>query len=465
MRRLLHHSREQATQATRMANQDDLTTLPNRRNFKENLEQLMHQLSSESASYFLLLLDLDNFKDINDSMGHDAGDELLTTIALRLQHSLRPDDYIARMGGDEFTAILRCEPSYIDRVAERILWQIRQPITLQEAQLHLSISIGITRITAGTADEALFKQADLALYFAKNSGRNTFQRFNPQLETESIRKQQLVNDLHEGLREGQFKLHYQPKFDMISRKIIGCEALLRWYHPDRGLVSPAEIIPVAEQTGMILSIGEWVLTEAVAEAASLQAQGIHLPIAVNVSALQLHSTDFVANYQQVLQQNGLPPELIEIEITESSLLEERDDIQTNLALLRKIGTRIAIDDFGTGYSSLSYLKKMPIDILKVDRSFIIEATSNPTDAAILKAITTLSQALTLEVVAEGIETEAQMRLLTDMNCDTAQGFLLAKPMPHTELEQLLLSQDCSTAETTSLTSACDDNDITEVVTN
>ncbi|MEH6578214.1 MAG: bifunctional diguanylate cyclase/phosphodiesterase [Amphritea sp.] len=461
MRRLLHQSRQQAQQAECLANQDSLTGLPNRRNFKEQLEQLVFQLRSEPAAHFLLLLDLDHFKDVNDSLGHDAGDELLNNIVQRLQHALRPDDYIARMGGDEFAAILQCEPAVIDQVAERILDKVRQPIMLQHKQLHMSVSIGITLISPGTSDEELFKQADLALYSAKNSGRNKFQRFEIQLETAVTQKQQMVNDLHKGLREQQFELYYQPQFDLNTRKIIGCEALLRWHHPDRGFVSPAEFIPIAEQTGLIVSIGDWVLAEATAKAAKLKSLGIQIPIAINVSAMQLRTNDFVATYQRVLQQHGVSPELIEIEITESLLLEQKIDAQDCLTELRAMGARIAIDDFGTGYSSLSYLKKIPIDILKIDRSFIIEAASNSTDAAILKAITALSQALELEVIAEGIETDAQLQLLSEIDCDTVQGFLLAKPMPYIELEQLLFSEPLASenqegVETSTLAGACDE---------
>lgn len=455
MRRLLHQSREQTQQAEEQANRDHLTGLPNRRNFKDKLEQLIHRLSSESDSYALFLLDLDHFKDVNDSLGHDMGDELLTKMIMRFQQDLRPNDYLARLGGDEFAVILRCKPAYIDQVAEHILEKVSQPVMLQHNQLHVSVSIGITLISPGTSTKELLKQADLALYSAKSSGRNKFQRFEIQLETAVAEKQQMVNDLHKGLPGQQFELYYQPQFDLKTRKVVGCEALLRWRHPDRGFVSPAEFIPIAEQSGLILPMGEWVLAEAATKAARLQTMGIHMPIAINVSAVQLRSIDFVTAYQHALQQHGLSSKSIEIEITESLLLEQKAAALASLAQLREMGARIAIDDFGTGYSSLSYLKNMPIDILKIDRSFIIEAVSNPTDAAILKAITTLSQALELEVVAEGIETESQMQLLAEMNCDTVQGFLLARPMPYIELEPLLLSQHRNEADTTTVVSACD----------
>lgn len=331
----------------------------------------------------------------------------------------------------------------------------------------MSVSIGITQITSSFSDDELFKQADLALYSAKNSGRNSFQVFKAELEAAVASKQQMVNDLHKGLRMQQFELYYQPQFDLNTQKIVGCEALLRWHHPERGFVSPVEFIPVAEQTGLIIPMGDWVLGEATAVVARLKSMGIDMPIAINVSAAQLRNSGFVTAYQQTLFKHGVKPEAIEIEITESLLLEQKAEAQTSLDQLRALGARIAIDDFGTGYSSLSYLKSMPIDILKIDRSFITEATSTPSNAAILKAITALSKALKLEVIAEGVETDAQLQLLREMDCDTVQGFLLARPMPYRELEQLLLSEslqeselleptDISTTSTTSTISKTQD---------
>jgi diguanylate cyclase (GGDEF)-like protein/PAS domain S-box-containing protein len=432
---------------------DSLTDLPNRHLFKEQLSDAVARADRTGQALVMLSLNLDRFKRINDTLGREVGDLLLKEVASRLTKSLRQTDYvtrndshaashhIARQGGDEFTVLLGdlSQAQEATKVARRILEALSQPFNLNGNEIVMSASIGIAvyRLDGNDA-ESLLKNADAAMHYAKEQGKNNCQYYNDKMNTSAFQKMTLESNLHKALERDEFSLYYQPKIDVASGSTIGVEALIRWRHPDLGLVSPAEFIPMAEESGLIVPIGEWVLDSACAQLRAWQEDGLTpVPVAVNLSAKQFHQQNIAAIVMRALQDHGVDPRLLELEITESTAMRNAEATGTTLRNLKALGVRIAIDDFGTGYSSLSYLKRFPIDSLKIDRSFVTELPGNQDDATIAQAIITMAHALRLKVIAEGVETEAQLEFLTANGCDEIQGYYFSRPLPAEQCTHLL----------------------------
>lgn len=429
----------------RQANFDPLTRLPNRRMFREQLDQELKKTLRSGTSLAVLFIDLDRFKEVNDSLGHHVGDELLVEAANRILSCVRETDMVARLGGDEFTVILNSLPSdaHIERVAQAIITRLREPFQLGEELAYISASVGITLYPDdATAAHGLLKNADQAMYAAKNQGRNRFSYFTPELEAKAQNRLQLIGDLHGALEENQFIVHFQPIVDLRSGAIQKAEALLRWQHPKRGLVSPLDFIPLAEETGMINRIGDWVFAESARRAKQwIELTGRDFQVSVNKSPVQLLSKDGSPDtpWLKHLEELGLPAGGIVIEITEGLLLQENEEVLKKLYAFRDAGVEVAIDDFGTGYSALSYLNKFDIDYLKIDKSFVNNLETHGNDLALAEAIIAMAHKLGIKVIAEGIETEGQLALLGSIGCDFGQGYLFAKPMPAEEFEHLLRS--------------------------
>jgi diguanylate cyclase (GGDEF)-like protein len=379
------------------------------------------------ARFAIHLLDLDRFKEVNDTLGHVFGDTLLKSVAERIRATVSDTDVVARLGGDEF-AILQTLPDGDDaarQVAKGLLEAVREPFKLGDHQVNVETSIGIALAPDhGQEAEQLLKTADLALYKAKSDGRNTYRLFKPEMELQARARHALEIDLRNAIAGNEFELHYQPIIAAANRTICGVEALVRWRHPRRGLVAPDNFIPLAEETGLIVPLGEWVLRTACADAAGWPA---HIKLAVNLSSVQFRQGDLMAMVTSALKDSGLPPDRLELEVTESVLLQNNDE---NLALLhqfRALGISIALDDFGTGYSSLSYLQRFPFDKLKIDRSFVGNLTTRADCVAIVSAVAGLAHALDMTTTAEGVETEEQFMLLQAAGCGQAQGYLFGKP--------------------------------------
>jgi len=433
-----------------MAHHDALTNLPNRLLFTARLDQAIERAKRKHARAALLLLDLDRFKLINDTLGHDAGDRLLQRVAERLLHSVRAEDTVARLGGDEFAIVLDeiVESQDAARVAEKILHQLSAPITLEGKEFVVSASVGISLYPDDSVrGEDLVREADAAMYRAKRKGRHTLEFYAREMTAEAEEHVALEIELRRALDNREFALYYQPQLDLRTGRIVGVEALLRWHHPTRGLVMPAQIIKIAEDSELIVPIGKWVIEEAARQAAAWNSQGLPpMHVAVNVSLKQLTLDDFVASVQRLLQQAGLGGWTVQLdlEVTESTTSVER--CVATLRALRALGVSVAIDDFGTGYSSLSRLKSLPIDILKLDQSFVCDIPRDEHDRAIATAIITLAHELKLTVVAEGVETREQLDFLRAQRCDVAQGFLICKPL-NTEaithwLQERAQDQEC-----------------------
>jgi len=420
-----------------MAHHDALTDLPNRVLFRERLEAALARIRLHGGELSLLCLDLDNLKLVNDTLGHPAGDEFLREAAVRLQQCLAGDDLVARLGGDEF-AILHINSKGVQDIAalaSRVVEAMNRPFLIRNQQIMSGASVGIAIApTDGTATDILLRNADMALYYAKGDGGRTYRFFDVEMDNRLQAKQILEQELRQAFAEGQFDIHYQPIVNLREGRISGCEALLRWRHPTRGYVSPAEFIPLAEDTGLIEPIGEWVLHQACREAASWPRE---IRVAVNLSPAQFNSGALVECVRTALTGSGLDPCRLELEITESVLLLKNDATMTALHQLRDMGVRIAMDDFGTGYSSLSYLHSFPFDKIKIDRSFVHELGENKHSTAIVRAITGLGKSLGNTTVAEGIETLAQLEHLRVHGCDEVQGYLLGRPVPVTELRHAL----------------------------
>ena len=421
---------------SRLANYDSLTQLPNRTYFVEHLSQCLKQ----SRPLTLLFIDLDGFKFVNDSLGHATGDLLLKEVARRLSSSVRSSDLVARLGGDEFTVVLvDIAPEHIPTIAKKILNSISRNYQLQNQEFFISASIGIVHAPQHSEDSAtLLKLADTAMYQAKHLGKNRYHIFSEDTSQDVTEYASLVQDLHKGLERQEFFLNYQPRVTLGSGITISVEALLRWQHPERGLVSPAVFIPIAENTGIIQQLGNWVLQEACQQAKSWQKQGQPLRVAVNVSVKQLQEEDFVATVKQALETHQLAPQLLELEITESAAMSNIEDNIRKLSQLKALGIYISIDDFGTAYSSLNYLKRLPVHSLKIDRSFIQDIDSPQqqiNNIAIVRSIIALGKNMELQVVAEGIETAKQAAILQDIGCDEAQGFYFSKPLAAKDLER------------------------------
>jgi len=430
----------------RLAFYDPLTNLPNRRLLLDRLQQAM-AVSTRSGRYgALLFLDLDHFKIINDTQGHAVGDLLLTEVAHRLQSCVREGDSVARLGGDEFVVVLEelsSEPdeaaTQIELVAEKIRNKLARPYRLQDYECHTTSSIGISLFRDHLENEEdLLKHADIAMYQAKAAGRNTIRFFDPQMQMALDVRSALETKLRSALARRQFRLYYQAQVDSRG-KAAGAEVLLRWEHPELGLVSPAQFIPLTEETGLIVPIGLWVLQTACTQLKAWQHDALtrDLTLAVNVSAKQFQQADFVAQVQRVLLESGAKPSLLKLELTESTVLENIEDTIAKMREIKLLGVSFSMDDFGTGYSSLQYLKRLPLDQIKIDRSFVLDITSDPNDAAIVQAIIAMTEALGLNVIAEGVETEAQRDFLEKHGCHAFQGYLFSKPVPVEGFEALL----------------------------
>jgi diguanylate cyclase (GGDEF)-like protein len=420
------------------ATHDALTGLPNRVLFMDRLGREIAHGERDSHRFAVLLLDLDRFKLINDTLGHGAGDLLLSGVARRLSGATREVDTVARTGGDEFLLLIADtrDQSDLGALAGKIGKALCEPFVVNGAEVHTSASIGISVYPDDGKDvDSLVAHADEAMYFAKQRGRNSYQFFNKAMSVFSQERLDLENDLRRALSLNQMEVHYQPKSDVATGRISSVEALLRWRHPTRGLVSPVEFIPLAEESGLILSIGEWVLRESCRQAREWQKKGVpFLRVAVNVSPVQFKQSNFLQAVHSALVDFDLMPQYLEIELTETTVMGNAEDSVQILEQLSRLGVVVSMDDFGTGYSSMSYLRKFPIDKLKIDRSFISELTTNAADASIVQAIISLAHSLRLKVVAEGVETAAQLQRLRELGCDQYQGFYRSAALPASEVE-------------------------------
>lgn len=425
---------------------DPLTKLPNRRLLRDRLKQALISSARNEKRGALLFIDLDNFKTLNDSLGHDIGDILLQQVAQRLTACVRKDDTVSRLGGDEFVVMLEdlsphqeVAASQAEFVVEKILAALNKPYDFANTDHRSTASIGVTLFEDNTEGiEEQLKRADLAMYQAKAAGRNTMRFFNSAMQTAVAERAALEGSLHEAIEKEQLRLHYQAQVDGNAR-ITGVEALLRWNHAERGMVPPNEFIPLAEETGLILPLGQWVLNTACRQLAAWaeRPEMAHLSIAINVSARQFHREDFVSQVLEVIKQTGADPSLIKLELTESLLITNIEDVIEKMHALKKIGVGFSLDDFGTGYSSLSYLKRLPLDQLKIDQGFVRDILVDSDDVAISKMIVALAEGLGLSVIAEGVETEAQRALLAHQGCHAYQGYLFSRPVPLDEFERLV----------------------------
>lgn len=429
------------TRIEQQANYDILTGLANRSLLNDRLSQAIRAATSYGTRLAVVFVDLDRFKYINDSLGHHVGDELLRAMAERLKASVRDSDTVARLGGDEFILLIggHGDPEAIAAVLERMLADISEPWTIPQGDFNVTCSIGVALYPDdGTTAETLLKHADSAMYRAKEKGRNNFQFFTSEINALITERLELENKLRRALERNQFSLKYQPRVDMSTRKIVGVEALLRWNLPDQEAVPPSRFIPIAEEIGLIVPIGKWVLRIACEQAKAWQQLGFpEVIMSVNVSARQFRQDSLVATIAEVLRETALEPRCLEIEITESTVMHDAEQFISMLGELNDLGVQIALDDFGTGYSSLSYLKRFPVDRLKVDRSFVQDIATDTDDATIVRTIVALGHNLGLKVVAEGVETEQQIEFLRDNLCDELQGFYFGAPMDATELVSLL----------------------------
>jgi predicted signal transduction protein with EAL and GGDEF domain len=442
---------------------DPLTNLPNRRSFIEQLNRILKRSQRHSMSAALLFIDLDNFKRINDSIGHGRGDKLLVEIAKRLTLELRQEDAItymadeeddsehdgsteiARLGGDEFTVVLSDieQLGAVESVAKRILSRLSQPIALQSHNPVETRSIGSAIYPVDCADpDTLVRNADTAMYAAKAEGRACYRFYNEEMNARAVEHLKLEEELRDGIADNQLELRYQPQVDTRTGKVVSMEALVRWKHPQRGMVSPADFIPVAERTGLIVDLGDWVLGEAARHCAFWDERGLpEFRICINLSPLQFNQPDLAENVGAFLENSGLAAERLELELTESAIMTDAETNIAKLADLKNLGLALAVDDFGTGYSSLNYLKRFPIDTLKIDQSFVADLSS-PDGEAIVDAILALASTLKLQVIAEGVETEEQLKYLVARRCHLLQGYYLARPL-YPEDVPAMLEQDFS----------------------
>ncbi|MDO8449120.1 MAG: EAL domain-containing protein [Rhodoferax sp.] len=424
-----------------LAHHDVLTDLPNRMLLADRLGQAIEVARRQGRQLAVIYMDLDRFKHINDSLGHAVGDQLLKSVAQRLVACVRHSDTVSRQGGDEFVLLL----PYIEHAedaalsAQKILAALALPHRIDGSDLHISVSIGISIYPDDAHDaDGMLKSADTAMYHAKESGRNNFKFFEPQMNARAVQRQSIEASLRQALDRHEFVLHYQPKINLQSETIVGVEALIRWQHPQRGLLLPSEFVPIAEDCGLILPIGRWVLREACLQAqAWLQAGLPAITMAVNTSALEFRAKDFLDNVRATLADTGLESNWLEVELTESVLMRDAESNDCVLSEIAELGVKLAIDDFGTGYSSLSYLRRFPINALKIDQSFVNQISANPDDAIIVSAVISMGKSLKQRVVAEGVETPEQYAFLRAQNCDEGQGYFFGRPMPAEALATLL----------------------------
>lgn len=419
---------------------DPLTGLANRKLLDDRLRQALSEADRGEYMVALLFIDLDHFKHINDSFGHGMGDKLLRAVANHLSAGLRAGDTVARLGGDEFAVVFH-KIRHVDEVAvmvQKIQALLGAPFTIDGRELHASASIGITLHPLDEGDaEGLIRNADAAMYHAKESGRNTFMFYTAELHARASRRLALESGLRHALHREEFLLHYQPQLDLRTGRLVGMEALLRWRHPDEGLIPPGEFIPVAEETGLIVPIGGWVLKTACAQIKVLEKLGFPpLRVAVNLSVQQIRHRDLIETVRRVLAETGVDPQYLDLELTESALMKGVQET-TCIGALDEIGANFSLDDFGTGYFSLSYLKRFPIDHLKIDHSFVRDIATDPDDAAIVKAIIAMAHTLDMKVIAEGVETSGQLEFLREAGCDMAQGYYFSEPLSADELTELI----------------------------
>ena len=423
------------------ATHDSLTGLPNRAMLQERLRQAILRARRNSSRVAALFIDLDRFKDVNDSLGHRVGDELLRLMAVRLGRVLRDTDLLVRLSGDEFMVVLEqiTEIESAQLVALKLIDELRAPSMIEGHEIYISGSVGISLFPDDADDgETMLRNADMAMYRAKERGKNTYHLFSRELAEHGANMRMLENAMRTAIQRHEFELYYQPKLDMVTNSVIGAEALLRWHHPTRGLVMPGEFVHLAEETGLIHEIGNWVLDTAFAQLRKWRETGFgHLQIAVNIAASQFRASNFADRIIERIKREGCDPRLVEIEITETGLLRDPEGVGRTVSALRAIGVSVAIDDFGTGYSSLSHLKRFPIDTLKIDRSFVADVLTDRDDAAIVYAVIALAHALEINVVAEGVETEEQRVLLAQQGCGAYQGYLFSRPLPSAAFEALL----------------------------
>lgn len=432
-------------EAERMINfqayHDLLTELPNRALFKDRLNLAIAQAKRSNQRLSVMFLDLDRFKLVNDTLGHISGDELLRSVSQRLMECLREGDTLARFGGDEFTLLLPQIYGQEDAeaIAKKIISKIKEPFVIEQHEIYVTISIGIAMYPHdGSNMETLVKNADIAMYHIKGRGKNDYQFFSSEMTDVSIKRLSLERDMRKALDLDQFSLHFQPQVNIAQQKIVAMEALVRWQHPTLGMITPSEFVAVAEDTGLILQLGEFVLRKACNTLIKWKKKGfIDVRMAVNLSALQIEHKNFVETVKNILEETGVKGSDLEVEITENMIMQDMEHTIQKLIQLTENGVKIAIDDFGTGYSSLSYLQKLPIHTLKIDRSFVRDIKSESGGAAIVDAIIAMSSGLHLNLIAEGVETEEQLRYLRAKGCNEMQGFLFGEPMPADEAEQLI----------------------------
>jgi diguanylate cyclase (GGDEF)-like protein/PAS domain S-box-containing protein len=430
-----------------LAQHDALTGLPNRLLMQDRLQQAIVQARRNSGQVALMFIDLDRFKRVNDSFGHGIGDTVLKQVSVRLSRCLRDSDSLARLGGDEFTVMLPEVPNaqLAGEVAERILSELSQPFIDGDKELHVSASIGISLFPrdGGLPDE-LVKHADAAMYSAKDSGRNSYRYFTEGLNEEVRERVALESGLRRAIERNELRLYYQPKIDLVSGKVMGAESLVRWQHPTLGLVAPARFIPIAEESGLIVQLGEWVLKSACEQIRAWRGKGVALPVAINMSARQIQRPNLAELVMDIIAACDVDPTLVEIEVTESAIMSDAMTSISTLQRMKSRGIAISIDDFGTGYSSLSYLKRLPLDILKIDQSFVRDITSDYNDAAIVRAIIGLARSLGIKVIAEGVEDDGQLSFLNAYGCNYAQGFLFGKPMDAERFTELIRTRGITT---------------------
>lgn len=424
---------------------DMLTRLPNRTLLKDRLHQAIAHAKRNKNSLSVMFLDLDRFKVINDTLGHMVGDKLLQAVAMRLRHCLREGDTLARIGGDEFTLLLPEVNSKNDAevIASKIIKSLKMPFKIDSHELFVSTSIGISQYPEdGQTMESLIKHADIAMYSVKGKGKNGYEFYHLDMLDVYSKHLSLENDLRRAMDDNQFKIYYQPQINIETNEVVAMEALIRWQHPERGLISPSEFIELAEETHLIKEIGDWVLENACAELKRWRDMGLtNVRIAINVSSIQLEQDNFVEKVIGILRKNDIPGDHLEIEITENTLMHDTDDGIQKLTELSSHDIKIAIDDFGTGYSSLNYLKRLPIDTLKIDQSFIRDMSNSEEDSSIIKAIIAMAKGLNLNIISEGVETQAQLEQLKAWRCKNMQGFLFGRPMPDSQAVDMLKNND------------------------
>ena len=427
----------------RQANHDSLTGLPNRNLLWDRIDRACVRTQRYGDMAAVAFLDLDNFKVVNDSFGHKTGDDLLRAVAARLNSSLRAMDTVARLGGDEFVLVVSDHKSAesVEGEMQRVVASFAKPFSVEGREIYITASVGAALYPQDAEDpETLLKNAELAMYRVKESGRNSYFLYTTELQSRVTERVSLESKLRRALERGEFSLHYQPQLDLRTNRVFGCEALLRWNQPELGMVSPAKFIPLAEETGLIVPIGEWVLRTACLQSMAWQNAGLApITMAVNISARQFREKNLSNVVAKILAETGLRAKLLELEVTESVIMHDAQKAIAELQAFREMGVTLSVDDFGTGYSSLSYLKRFPVDRLKIDQSFVRDINSDADDAAIAQAVITLGHTLNLRVIAEGVETAEQLAFLRKNLCDEMQGYLFGKPIPAHEFGKLLES--------------------------